>query len=137
MAVNQLELRTKMTVSSKVRWLVGATGCLTAITGSVVLGSGFVVVPGFLIVGSLLAGRFPRIGRDLIWFGVLVLSLITLPVGILILLKHHFGDGTDPRLVAGAWSSIVLVVLCDTALVMEVFKMKPAQDTEKPDTHPS
>ncbi len=112
-----------MTVSNKIRWLAGATGCLTAVTGCLDAGLGFAVVPGFLVAGAALAGRFPRNGRVLIWFGAVVLTLCVLPVGAGILLLSLRG-GTDPRVRAAAVVSVLLVVWCDVALVTDAVKTR-------------
>jgi hypothetical protein len=121
--ISEFERRANVTVSNKMRWLAGATGCLTAVTGSLDAGLGFAVVPGFLIVGAAVAGRFPRIGRDLIWFGAVVLSLCVLPIGVGILLLSLRG-GSDLWVTSSSAASVLLVVWCDVTLVMEAVKTR-------------
>lgn len=122
MATKELELRTKAAVPSNVRWLAAATGCLTAVASVLVMGV-FVVVPGLLVVGAIVAGRLPRVGKYVIWFGAIPLSLLGLPLGASMLLIH-LQPGSDPRVVAGVLSSVALVVLCDVALIVEELKTR-------------
>jgi hypothetical protein len=116
-----------MIVSTKTRWIVAATGCTTAITGIPVLSWLSAFVSGFLIVGAVLARRFPRTGRDLIWFGAGLTSLWVIPVGIGFLYVSLKG-GRDPRIIAAALVSVLLVVACDTALVKEAFGQRLTTD---------
>jgi hypothetical protein len=111
-------------VSSQIRWLAGATGCLTAATFTFDYGLGLLSI--FLIVGALVAGRFPRNGRDLIWFGAVLVSLAELPFAISILLISTHG-GRDPRVTVGAAVSVLLIVWCDAALVTRVLKARRAR----------
>jgi hypothetical protein len=117
-----------ISVSSSMRWLAGTAGCLTAATFIFDYGLGLLSV--FLIVGALVAGRFPRKGRDLIWFGAVVASLSELPIAISMLLISARG-GTDPRVTVGAAASVLLIVWCDAALVMQAFKTSRARHPEK------
>lgn len=121
-----------VSVSNKVRWLAGVTGCLTAVTTSL-LGPVFVIVPVCLIVGAVVAGRSPRNGRDLIWLGAVLLSLFGLPIGVWIL----FRNGADIRVAMGASLSVILVVLCDVALLREAVKTRRAQHADKTNIDPS
>lgn len=107
--------------SKNIRWFAGATGI---ITGSIFLmdyGLGFLSF--FLIVGALIAGRFPQSGKELTWFGAGVVSLSILPLSAWYL--FHALDGTDPWVIAGSAASVLLIVLCDVALLMEAIRRKP------------
>lgn len=106
--------------SKNIRWLAGGTGI---ITGSIFLmdyGLGFLST--FLIVGALIAGRFPKSGKELTWFGAGIVSLSILPLSMWFLL--HAFDGTDPWVTAGSAVSASLIVLCDAALLMEGISRK-------------
>jgi hypothetical protein len=83
----------------------------------------FVVVPGFLVMGAMVAGRLPRVGKYLIWLGAVPLTLLGLPLGVSILLIH-LQPGSDPRVAAGVLSSVALVVLCDVALIVGELKTR-------------
>ena len=109
--------------SKNIRWLTGATGCLTAVTVSFAAGLGFAIVPFCLILGAALAGRSPRNGRNLIWFGAGLLSLSGLPLGVWFLVIA-FQRGTALSVIVGAAASVLLIVLCDVAIVMEAIKMR-------------
>jgi hypothetical protein len=120
----QIERKTEIVaLSNQMRWLAGVTGCLTALTFILDYGLGFLSV--FLIVGALMAGRFPRSGRDLIWFGAVVVSLSELPMSILLLETTR--SGTDPRVTAGSAISALLIVWCDAALVAGALKTRRAR----------
>jgi len=110
-------------VSSKVRWFAVATGCLTAIAGSFALGLGFASVPIFLIVGAILQPRFPRTGRGLMCAGALWLSFWVFDVGVLMLIESHPGYrfGIVNLIIV---ASVLLVALCDLALVIEEVKIR-------------
>ena len=109
--------------SNQVRWIAGVTGCLTAAGFAMVQGLG--LLSGFLIVGVLVAGRFPRNGRDLIWFGAGVVSLTELPIGAA-MLRNSFRGGTDPRVTAVVAAAVFLIISCDAALVTAAFKARRA-----------
>lgn len=116
-------------ISKQTRWLVGITGCLTAVSFAMAQGLG--LLSGFLIVGALLAGRFPRSGRNLIWFGAGIVSLTELPFGVTLLLLSTHG-GQDPRVTAAAAASVLLILWCDGALVTSAFEAGRARHAEKP-----
>jgi hypothetical protein len=123
--------RTEMvSVSNRMRWLAGVAACVTGVFFS--LDQGLGLLSGFLIAGALLAGRFPRHGRDLIWFGAVVVSLTELPMAVWMLLLSTRG-GTDPRVTTGAAASVLFMVWCDAALVMEAFKTSRARHGGKPE----
>jgi hypothetical protein len=123
LGINQAEHRTNAIVSGQTRWLAGVTGCVSVVTFAMVQGLG--LVSGFLIVGALVAGRFSRIGRDLIWFGAGVVTLSELPIGIGIL-RLSLRGGTDPRVIASMAASVLLIVWCDVALVRDAIKARRA-----------
>jgi hypothetical protein len=106
--------------SKNIRWLAGGTGF---ITGSIFLmdyGLGF--LSAFLVVGALIAGRLPQSGKALTWFGAAVVSLSILPLSTWYL--FHALDGTNPWVVVGSAVSLLFIVLCDAALLMEAISRK-------------
>jgi hypothetical protein len=125
----QIEPRTEIaSVSNRMRWLAGVTGCLTVVTFAMVQGLG--LLSGFLILGALVAGRFRRNGRDLIWFGACVVSLSELPIGVG-MLRLSLRGGTDPRITASVAASVLLIVWSDLALVTGAFKTRRARRAGK------
>ena len=110
-------------ISNATRWIAAITGCVTAVTGLAVLTLLSPVVSGCLIVGAVVVRRYPRYGRDLMWFGAGVVSLWAIPVGMGIL-RLSLSGGTDPRVVAAAAVSVFLVVCCDAALLTDAFKSR-------------
>jgi hypothetical protein len=105
-------------VSNKTRWIAACTGCLTAITGLPALGCVSMLTSGFLILGAVLVGRFPRHGRELISFGAGATSLWVIPVGGF-LLRFSLLGGRDPRVTGAALASILLVIWCDAVIVAD------------------
>ena len=106
--------------SKKIRWFVGGTGI---ITGSIFLmdyGLGF--LSAFLIVGALIAGRFPQSGKELTWFGAGLVSVSILPLSMSFL--FHALSGTDPWVTAGSAASVLFIVLCDATLLVEAISRK-------------
>jgi tetrahydromethanopterin S-methyltransferase subunit C len=126
-----------VTVSRESRWLAALAGFFTApcfpVLGIIVMVSSLC-----LIAGALTARRFPRNGRDLIWFGAGVLSLFGLPLGVLMLRRVYLFDGTDWRVPIYAAASILVVVSCDVTLVIEALKARRArllrEDTLEPNS---
>jgi hypothetical protein len=105
-------------VSNKTRWIAALTGCLTAITGLPVLGYLSVLASTLLIVGAVLVARFQRHGRDLIWFGAGATTLWAIPAGLGIR-RLSLSGGSDPRVVEAAIATVLLVVVCDIALITD------------------
>jgi len=119
---DESEGRTSGIVVPRTRWLVVATGCFTAVAGSLGFGLGFAIVPSFLIVGALMQPRCPRAGRGLICAGALWLSFWVFGVGVFMLHEHQ---STDPPSVVGlTLTSVLLVALCDLAIVIEEVKIR-------------
>src|ERR1700733_306573 len=110
-------------VSAAIRWLAFVTGCVTALTGLPVLALASPIISGFMIVGVPVARRFPQHGRDLIRAGAIFVTLWVIPVSTVILDASRSG-GRDPRVVAAAAVSLLLVVWCDIALVVEAIRLR-------------
>jgi hypothetical protein len=114
-AVGSNESQKSPIVSIKARSLVIATGCFTALAGSLALGVMFSLFPGVMVVGALLQPRFRNLGRGLMLAGALLLSAWVLPYGVLILFQ---GIGRTDVMIFTA-GSVLLVAVCDVALVVE------------------
>jgi hypothetical protein len=106
--------------SKNIRWLAGCTGIITGLIFLMDYGLGF--LSAFLVTGALIAGRYPQSGKELTWFGAGVVSLSILPLSIWFL--FHALDGTDPWVTAGSAVSVLFIVLCDAALLMEAINRK-------------
>jgi hypothetical protein len=112
-------------VTSRTRWLAVAIGFFTGVAGSFGLGLGFASVPIFLIVGAIIQPRFPRTGRGLMCAGALWLTFWVFDVGVLMLIEKHPYDhlGMINLLTV---VSVLLVTLCDLAIVIEEAKIRRA-----------
>ena len=106
--------------SKNIRWLAGGTVIVTVSIFLMDYGLGF--LSSFLIVGALIAGRFPQSGKELTRFGAGVVSLSILPLSMRFL--FHALDGTDPWVTAGSAASVLFIILCDAALLMEAISRK-------------
>jgi hypothetical protein len=133
----ETERQTNVTISNEVRWLVGATGCAVAVAGCLSIGFGFLAIVIFQIAGAVVAGRFPRTGEALIAFGATFLSLSVLPYGIGIVLSFAALDHEDMPLITGAAAVLMLVVMCDVALVKEGLKIRRIRRAGKANADPS
>jgi hypothetical protein len=122
LAFTKSESRRNLIVSSYVRWLAVATGCFAAAAGSFGFGLGFALMPSILIVGAIIQPRFPRAGRGLICAGALWLSFWVFDVGVLMMLEHRPTD--RPGVVSLILCAVVLVALCDLAILMEEIKIR-------------
>ncbi len=109
-----------ITVSSRTRWIAAATGCVAALIGIPVLSLLSPILSSLLVLGAMLAGRFPRYGRDLMWFGAAITTLWGGTVGAYIL-HFAFNPGSDKRIMLAVPVSLLLLVWCDVALIKEGF----------------
>ncbi len=112
-------------IAGKTRWLAIATGCFTAVTGSVSITWLIAIIPILLIAQP----RFPRVGLGLMSVSALFLSLWVLPIGVGILFEsvrtlrtyHDF----NMVAVTALWVvSFLLLTWCDAALAIEVLKLR-------------
>jgi hypothetical protein len=107
-------------VSTETRLLAIVTGCFTALVGSMALGVMFSMYPGVMVVGALLQPRFRILGRGLMLAGALLLSAWVLPYGVSILFQ---GIGR-PDVMIFTVASVLLVAVCDVALVVEEVRIR-------------
>jgi len=116
-------------IAGKTRWLAIATGCFTAVTGSVSVTWLIAIIPILLILGAIAQPRFPRVGLGLMSVSALFLSLWVLPIGVGILFEsvrtlrtyHDF----NMVAVTALWVvSFLLLTWCDAALAIEVLKLR-------------
>jgi hypothetical protein len=119
-----------ITVSSRTRWIVAATGCVAALIGVPVLSLLAPILSSFLVLGAVLAGRFPRYGRDLMWFGAGITTLWGGTVGTYIL-HFSFKPGNDKRVMLAVLVSLVLLVWCDVALIKEGLGQRPRTNDQR------
>jgi len=116
-------------VSARVRWLAIAAGCFSASAGFLAFGWLFPLVPAFLVLGAVVQPRSPRPGKWLMWLGAFFLSLVVLPIGVEMLFGgirslrlHHEGFIIVPFSLSLV--SVLLVLLCDTALLIDGMTMR-------------
>jgi hypothetical protein len=108
-------------VSRRVRWFAIATGLLIGAAGALGLGAMFVLYPAFLVLGAIIQPRFRQLGRGLICFGALLVTFWVFDIGFLAVRERHSGD----RLVfVLSMASVLLVILCDLAIVREELKIR-------------
>jgi len=113
----------------KTHWLAVATVCVTA-AATLTTGGGFLLtIP--LALGVIADYCSPRRGRWLMWVGAAFLSVTLLLMQILILPEfldelrsHHNLGGLGPVLFPLSIASILLIVWCDAALVVDAVKRR-------------
>ena len=116
----------KSTKSNRqIRWFAVITAGVAGIVGTLGFGLLFVAVPGVLLVGAVLKGHLQRTGTWMMWIGAVLLSLWTLPFGARILLSPPPIDRSGMSVFAATAVTLLLVVICDIALVLEAFKNQP------------
>jgi hypothetical protein len=123
LALEKSEPSKKQIVSEKTRWLAVATGFLTAVAGTFA-GGLFLVMPIPLILGAVIQPRFPRVGRGLICAGALWLTFWVFDIGGFMVLEHRSTNHLG--VVALSIVLILLVVLCDVAILIEELKLRRA-----------
>src|SRR6185437_2463464 len=78
-----------------------------------------------LLVGAVLKGHLQRTGTWMMWIGAALLSLWALPFGARILLSPPPIDRSGMSVIVATAVTLLLVVICDIALVLEAFKNQP------------
>jgi hypothetical protein len=116
--------RGNIEVSNRTRWIAVATGCVTALAGIPAISLLSLVLSGFLIIGAALAGRFPRYGRDLTWFGAGISSAWGIPLGLYVLYLSHL-PGSDLRVIPAVAIPLILLICCDVFLTKDAFSQRP------------
>ncbi|HEY2361470.1 MAG TPA: hypothetical protein VGK36_10165 [Candidatus Angelobacter sp.] len=114
-----------------IRLLAAATSC---VTGIALLGISWILslIAIFPILGAVVAVRFPRSARWLVLPPSLFLSILVLPIffaNLIALIKDPFGGPHDFNFLAVRLSwllSPLLLILCDTALVIDIVKCRRA-----------
>lgn len=127
MEINEPKSRTWI-VARKTRWLAIATGCFTAVTGSVSITVLMAIVPVLLILGAIAQPRFPRAGLGLMLVSALSLSAWVIPMGVLFLSQRFrtlrvYHDFNAVAITSLFVVSFFLVVYCDAALIIDFFKL--------------
>src|SRR5437879_5596377 len=109
-----------MKIPTKTRCIAAVAGLVNAIAGLFLspLAPLTVAASALLIAGAAGAGRFPRHGRNLMWFGAFFTSLFAIPIN-LYLLRSWMGRDIQSDVIIGAWLSLLLVLLCDVVVVMD------------------
>jgi hypothetical protein len=102
----------------KLRWLAASAG-VVMVPGCFSITVFYLVLPAILIVGAVIAGRWPRLGRWLIWIGASLLSVLVLPWCVAIFL--HPGGRVD-FMISACIASAILLPLCNVALIVDVVK---------------
>jgi hypothetical protein len=109
----------------KVRWLAGITGCVTALA-CLWIGIPFMPMPALLILGCILAGRWPNSGKWLMWVGALLLSVFVMPFCVAILrfpeVPVNHSDLGGILLISLVVASVILIPLCDVTFFVVGFK---------------
>jgi hypothetical protein len=109
-----------------------AAGCFFGAIGSLHYGWFFLLVPCVLILGAIVQPRFHRPGRWLLALGACILtfyaSFLGLPAVLLIrrLRLHH--NLEDVGFLFLCLVSVLLVVWCDVALVVDARKSRRTPD---------
>ncbi len=105
-----------------------------AIAGSFRFSYAFACIPSFMIVGAIIQGTFPRLGRVLICGGAIVLSYWVFVVDVSLLIEtgptHHLGQ------FGLTLASVLLVALCDYAIAIEEIRIRRADNRKKSDVVP-
>jgi hypothetical protein len=123
LTVDRSEHSKKLLISDRTRWFAVITGFVTACAG-VFAGGLFLVMPIPLILGAVIQPRFPRAGRGLICAGALWLTFWVFDIGFFMALENRSNDHL--AVVAFSLVSVLLVVLCDLAIVMEEVRIRRA-----------
>jgi hypothetical protein len=112
-------------LARRARWLAIVVGLFVGIAGVLGLGLGFAIMPSILVLGAVIQPRLPRAGRGLICAGAVLLSFWVFDIGIFMLLESRPSDKVGR--IGLALASILLVALCDVAIVIEEIKLRGIQ----------
>ena len=112
-------------LSSRLRWLALAAGC---VSGIALVSFGVLSVFGLLpMVGAAIQRRMPRVGRWVLYVGAALLTYLVVPFGM-VALRETIKTGFFPFdfvavTLTLAWLlSPALVIWCDVALVVEAVR---------------
>jgi hypothetical protein len=116
---------------TNIRLLAATTSC---VAGIALLGLSWILslIAIFPILGAIVAARFPRSAKWLVVPPSLFLSILVLPIffaNLIAFIREPFGGPHDFNFLAMSLSwllSPILLILCDTALVIHIVKRRRA-----------
>jgi hypothetical protein len=115
----------------QLRWVAAGTGLVTF--SSMAITTLYLPMPVMMIAGAAITGRWPRLGRLLMWISALALSGCVLPVYLVflyeLLREKNFAllyppDSTGMLISLGWLGTLILLPLCDVLLVLNLPKAK-------------
>ena len=116
-------------VSKKVRWLCAIAGVASGVAGCGQVGYFGALAGVPLIAASIVAGRWQRFGRGLMWFGAIYSTFLVLPYPILIVFRILLrildltpGSFPNPIVIEMYAPAIIFVIWFDMILAREVVK---------------
>jgi hypothetical protein len=116
-----------LVVSGKTRGVIIVTGCLTSVAGLAIgFALGFAFPAAILIAGAVAQPKFHRLGRGLICAGAILLSGFVFFIGFFLLTERHAGSTVMTSDVIMLFS-VLLVMACDAAIVVEEFRIRRAE----------
>jgi hypothetical protein len=116
----ELESYAAIVVPGRTRGLAIVTGCVFGLTGSLLSGPLFFLVPSVLILGALLQPSSPRPGRWLMWLGAFFLTLYMAGWVLILRPSSLIDSGLGQVFPFGIVLSLVLVGWCDVALIIDL-----------------
>jgi hypothetical protein len=106
------------------RWLAACTGLATLSSAAITML--YLPFPVILIVGAVVAGKWPHTGRWLMGIGASVLSVCLLPIYVLLLpeLRFAYVDFLVLLIDIGWVGTLIILPLCDTMLLLDGFERR-------------
>jgi hypothetical protein len=114
-------------LSSRLRWLALAAGCSSGIA---LVSFGVLSIFGILpIVGAAIQRRMPRVGRLVLYVGIVLLTYLIVPFGM-IALRETIRTSLFPLDFVGLTLTLMwilsppLVICCDVVLIVEAVRQR-------------
>ena len=136
MRINEPLGQTSEVLPSKIRWLAIVAACIAGIAGFFSVGPLLSLIASIQILGAIVQPHSPRLGRWLLWVGTSFLSLyvfvLVAPQVIEgIRMVRLYGDRSSYEVFSISLVSVVLIIWCDTALLIDAWRLRCAPRAAK------
>ncbi|HET8827182.1 MAG TPA: hypothetical protein VFM77_18710 [Terriglobales bacterium] len=114
----------------------GAVRCVVALTAYVTAAAAIpVLLPAIIsmvsIAGVVLAKRYPRRARHLMWFGVAANSLWMIPFNVSYLRASLMTGASDPKTIVAIAATTAVVIACDVMLIADAVGQRRTTNDER------
>jgi hypothetical protein len=114
------------TLPRRARYVAIAAGFFSAASAALGLGVLAIVLPAFLLGTAILEPYVPRTGKWLIWIIAFILSVYTLPIGVMIIRDgistlRPYHDPAILGILASWLLTLFFLIWCDAELILDAY----------------